>query len=62
MNWNKGISATYYAYEIDPISWREKDRIEIIGGSINHDLDGLRESAEIQCTRYDAGTEKWIRI
>lgn len=62
MNWNKGFSAAYYAYEVDPVSWREKDRIEILGGSINHESEGLRESADIECSKYDTGTEKWVRI
>ena len=62
MDWNKGFSSSYYAYIVDPISWRETDRFEIIGGSINHESEGLRESADIECISFDPGREVWVRI
>lgn len=62
MKWNNGYSASYYAYVVDPESWRETERLEITGGSINRTAEGLRDSADIECTEYDHGKEKYIRV
>ena len=62
MNWKNGFSASYYAYIVDPVSWRETDRIEITGGSINRSDEGLRDSADIECTTYDHSREQYIRV
>lgn len=62
MNWKNGFSASYYAYIVDPVSWRETERIEITGGSINRTDEGLRDSADIECTAYDHGKERYIRV
>lgn len=61
MEWKKGYSASYYARIIDPVAWRETERIEITGGSINRGEDGLRDAADIDTTKYDVG-EQYIRI
>ena len=62
MKWNNGFSASYYAYIIDPVSWREKERIEITGGTISRSEETLRESADIECKSYEQGKEQFIRI
>lgn len=62
MNWKNGFSASYYAYIVDPVSWRETDRIEITGGSINRSDEGLRDSADIECAAYDHSKERYIRV
>lgn len=62
MNWQQGYSAKYYATVIDRVSWRDIDRFEILSGSINHTSEELRESASIECIRYDQSAERWIRI
>ena len=41
MNWNKGFSAEYYASVVDPSTWRDIERFEIIDGDIN------RKSSEL---------------
>ena len=51
MKWNNGYSASYYAYIIDPVSWREKERIEITVGSISRSEDGP-ESLPISSARH----------
>lgn len=61
MEWSSGYSATYYAYIIDPVSWRETTRLEITGGSINRTSAGLRDSADIECTGYQSA-EQYIRV
>lgn len=62
MNWKNGFSASYYAYIVDPVSWRETEKIEITGGSITRTEEGLRDSADIECTAYDHGKERYIRV
>ena len=62
MEWNKGFTASYYAYIIDPVSWRETTKLQITAGSIEHDAEGLRESASVDCVNYERGIEQWIRV
>lgn len=62
MNWAQGYTAEYYATRVDPLTWRDIERIEITGGSIKRDVDGLRESAQISCDTYPQGIEQWVRI
>lgn len=61
MKWNKGFTASYYAYILDPQSFREVSRLEITGGTVKHESSGLRESADIDVVGYN-GTEAWVRI
>ena len=62
MNWKNGFSSSYYAYIIDPKSWRETERFEITGGSITRSDEGLRDSADIDCTEYENDKERYVRI
>lgn len=62
MNWNKGFSASYYAYFIDPASWRETERLEITGGNIKRTDEGLRDSADLYCVSYEQGKDRYIRV
>ena len=62
MNWKNGYSASYYAYILDPESFRETERLEITGGSISRSKDGLRDSADIDLVSYEMGKERYIRI
>lgn len=62
MDWTKGYSAEYYMTVVDPVTWRDTERIEITGGSIKHESTGLIESADVDCINYDQSKEKWIRI
>ena len=62
MDWSKGLSASYKAYIVDPITWKDTDSIDIIGGSISKSEDDLRESADINVSNYNSNREQWIRI
>ena len=61
MKWEKGFTATYYAYIIDAKTWRETSLLQITDGSISRSDSGLRDSADITCVRYD-GQERYIRL
>lgn len=62
MDWSKGYSASYYMTVIDPITWRDMERVELTGGSVKRDPTGLRESAQVSCVNYPQGVECWVRI
>lgn len=62
MRWNKGFSARYYAAFIDPVTWRDTERFDITGGTVKRSDSGLRQSADVNCVRYDQTTERYIRI
>lgn len=61
MDWNKGFSAVYYASVVDRATWRDIDKFEITGGSVNRSDSSLIESASVE-TRYSFSGEKWIRL
>jgi len=62
MNWSNGYTAEYYATKVDPATWRDIERIEITGGSVKREAEGLRTSAQINCDNYIQGVEQWVRI
>ena len=62
MDWSKGYTSTWYAVIIDPVTWRETERIEIIGGTIKRTQTGLRASACIDVKRALSGIEQWVRV
>lgn len=62
MDWSKGFSATYYMTIVDPVTWGDVDRVEIISGKIARKTDGLMESADVECSDFDTDRERWIRI
>lgn len=62
MDWSKGFSAEYYMAIVDPSTWRDVERVEITGGSVTRAASGLLHSADINCTRFNPGAEKWIRV
>lgn len=62
MDWSKGYSASYYMTIVDPVTWRDTERIELVSGSIKRQNDGMKESAEVTCVNYPQGVERWVRI
>ena len=62
MDWSKGFSASYYATMVDPATWRDAERFEILGGTISRTGSTLRQSADVTCRDYDPTQERWIRI
>lgn len=62
MDWSKGYTSSWYAVILDPVTWRETERIEIIGGTIKYTSSGLRASATVDVKRALADIEQWVRI
>lgn len=61
MNWANGFTAKYYVSEIDPITWRDIERFDVISGDIRRTDSNLVESADIECNHRLEG-ETWVRI
>lgn len=62
MIWSSGYQVSYYVTRLDPVTWRDIERIEITDGSIKRESNGLRESASIDCTSYPNIVEQWVRV
>ena len=62
MNWEQGFSTAFHACLVDPVTWEDAERIEILSGSVNRASTGLRQSADIGCIDYAHGSDKWLRI
>lgn len=62
MDWLSGYTASYYMCVVDPITWRDVDRYEIISGTVSRDCDGLRENASLSLSNRPEDFENIIRI
>lgn len=62
MDWSNGFSAAYYMALVDPVTWRDIERVEIVGGSVASTGTGLRQSADVVCTEFNPDCERWARI
>lgn len=62
MIWSDGYTSTYYYTLVDPKSWRDLERMEITGGSVERSDGELMESADLDVTELPEGGERWIRI
>ena len=62
IDWTKGFTSQYYVSVIDPVTWRDRERIEIVDGSITKNTTGLLQSADVTCVKYVRGLERWLRI
>ena len=62
MIWSDGFTSTYYITLVDPLTWRDTDRMEIVSGSVARSTDILRESADLEMTELPEGGERWIRV
>ena len=62
INFNNGISATYYATKVDPKTWADTEEIPIISGTITKSANSnLVASADLS-TNEDIGAEEWLRV
>lgn len=62
MIWSDGFTSTYYITLVDPLTWRDTGRMEIVSGSVERSDDILKESADLDMTELPEGGERWIRI
>ena len=62
IDYSKGYTSAFYATVVDPETWTDNDRIELVSGSININDTDLRQSANLEITSYPYDTDKIIRI
>lgn len=62
MEYNKGFSARYYGTYVDPGTWRDTERFEIISGSVNRTATDLLATASFENHNYPKNTERIIRL
>lgn len=62
MNWNEGYESEFHMAIVDPVTWRDIQRVRIEGGSCARTDSGLRQSADIDCNEFDDDREQWIRV
>lgn len=62
MDYSKGMTVAYYGHFVDPASWRDVERFEIISGSVSTEQTELRASASFDCKGYPQNTERYIRL
>ncbi len=62
MNWNDGYEAQYYVTIVDADSWRDLQRFETEGGSVNKEPTNLMQSASLNLTDIPGEGELWIRV
>ena len=62
IDYNNGISATYYATRVDPKTWADAGEISIISGEVTKNAtSALVVSADITVNE-DMGAEDWVRV
>ena len=59
MNWNEGITSSYYLTGVDPASWLDREKTDIVSGSVDYEETGLRGSAALSTLEPVTG---WVRI
>ena len=62
MDYTNGYKASFYAMLLDPVSWMEIERIEVLSGSITNTATGLRQSARLTVRDFDQTQEHWLRV
>ena len=62
VDWRKGITASYYATIVDPDSWADTQKINLVSGSVKRETSGLQHSADIDCVNYNLTNETYIRV
>ena len=62
MDWSKGYTVYYYMTLVDPATWRSTDKIKIRGGKISRSDSLMMESADIDCSSFPSGVERWVRV
>lgn len=62
MDYSRGYRAAFYAVLLDPASWQETERVELISGSVNNISTGLRQSASLKVRDFDRTREHWLRV
>lgn len=63
MDYSSGYEASFFATFVDPVTWADLSRIEIVSGSISRSDDALKQSANLVLReQYEEANDRYIRI
>lgn len=62
MDYSQGYTSSFYMTLLDPITWTDTGRIELISGSISRTETDLRQSADLTVRNWDYDSDQWIRV
>lgn len=62
MDFTKGYTASFYGCYIDPLTWLDQERFELVDGSVSRTNEELRQGADLTVRDFDEDAERWIRI
>ena len=62
MDWATGYTAEYYISTVDPATWRDLNRIEVVSGNISRNNEGIRQTASMVVSEYSQEVEQWVRV
>lgn len=63
MDWRKGYTSKYYLAVVDPATWQDVARLDILkAGTIDRSLDYLMESCNLDLIEMPFSGETWIRL
>lgn len=62
MEWARGFVSSRYATYVDPVSWLDDERFEMLDGSVSRSNDNLQQSASFTTDNYAEGQERWVRL
>ena len=62
MDYSKGYTSSFYMTLLDPITWTDTGRIELMSGSISRSETDLRQSANLSLRSWDYSGDQWVRI
>lgn len=62
MDYSKGYTSSFYMTLLDPVTWTDTGRIELVSGSISRSETDLRQSASLSLLEWGLSGDRWIRI
>ena len=62
IDYNNGISATYYATRVDPKTWSDAGEISIISGEVTKNAGSAMVTSADITVNEDMGAEDWLRV
>lgn len=62
MDYSKGYTSSFYMTLLDPVTWTDTGRMELISGSISRSETDIRQSANLSLRKWGLDGDQWIRI
>lgn len=62
IDYKRGYTASFYAVKLDPVTWADMEKIQLIQGTVNRTDTDLRQTASLTVRDFDTTKEQWIRV